>query len=143
MNKIILIGRLTRDPETRYSTTGNGEQMAISHYCLAVDRPGRTEGQQNADFIDVVAFGKNGEFAEKYLRQGVKVAVEGRVQTGSYTDKDGTKRKSWDVVVERHEFCEKKGAQQPQDQQPTPQEAPVDGFMNIPEDIENDLPFKG
>lgn len=98
MNKAMLIGRLTRDPEVRYTP----EQTAIAHYTLAVDR--KVKGE--TDFIGCVAFGKNGEFAEKYLKQGMKIAITGRIQTGSYTNKDGKKVYTTDVVVEEHEFME-------------------------------------
>ena len=112
MNKVILMGRLTRYPEVRYT---QGEQpMAIARYSLAVDRRfarNNQEGQQTADFISCVAFGKNGEFAEKYLHKGTKIVVEGRIQTGSYTNKDGVKVYTTDVVVESQEFAESKNAQ--------------------------------
>lgn len=136
MNKVILLGRLTRDPEVRYSQNGD-QQMAIARYTLAVDRRGlKKEGQQTADFISCVAFGKNGEFAEKYLKQGTKIAVSGRIQTGSYTNKDGQKVYTTDVVVEEQEFAESKGSGQ------TTAPSPSDGFMDIPADIEDSLPFK-
>lgn len=106
MNRVCLIGRLTKNPEVRY-TQGN-EPMAIARYTLAVDRRGKRDGEANADFISCVAFGKNGEFAEKYLHQGMKVAVEGRIQTGNYTNGTGQKIYTIDVVVEAHDFCEKK-----------------------------------
>lgn len=132
MNKVILLGRLTRDPDVRYSQTQSGENMCIARYTLAVDRRGKDAG---ADFISCVALGKNGEFAEKYLKQGTKIAVTGRLQTGSYTNKDGQKVYTTDVVVEEHDFAESKGSQ------PAPQ--PEDnGFIKVPEGIENDLPFK-
>lgn len=146
MNKVILMGRLTRDPEVRYT---QGEQpMAIARYSLAVDRRfarNSQEGQQTADFISCVAFGKNGEFAEKYLHKGTKIVVEGRIQTGSYTNKDGVKVYTTDVVVESQEFAESKNAQSgnggseggyANSQQPQAD----DGFMNIPDGIE-ELPF--
>lgn len=146
MNKVILMGRLTRDPEVRYT---QGEQpMAIARYSLAVDRRfarNNQEGQQTADFISCVAFGKNGEFAEKYLHKGTKIVVEGRIQTGSYTNKDGVKVYTTDVVVESQEFAESKNAQSgnggseggyANSQQPQAD----DGFMNIPDGIE-ELPF--
>lgn len=103
MNKVILMGRLTKDPETRYS----GE-LAISRYSIAVDRRIKREKEPTADFIDCVAFGKNGEFAEKYLKKGTKILVTGRIQTGSYTDKNGKKVYTTDIVVEDHEFAESK-----------------------------------
>ena len=133
MNKVILIGRLTRDAETRYS----GE-TAVSRYSLAVDRKYKREGEQTADFINCVAFGKNGEFAEKYLKKGMKIAVTGRIQTGSYTDKDGKKVYTTDVIVEEHEFCESKGSNE---NNPAPQATDADGFMSIPDGIDEELPF--
>lgn len=131
LNKAILIGRLTRDPDVRYSNI-DGDQLCIARYTLAVDRIKRGE----TDFISCVAFGKNGEFAEKYLKQGMKIAIEGRIQTGSYTDKDGKKVYTTDVVVEAHEFCEKKGTENPPAKN-------NDEYMNIPDGINDDLPFKG
>ena len=114
MNKVILMGRLTRDPEVRYSNSQTGDQMAIARYTLAVDRRfARRNGgdnQQTADFITCVAFGRQGEFAEKYLKQGTKIAVTGRIQTGSYTNKEGQKVYTTEVVVEEQEFAESKGA---------------------------------
>ena len=135
MNKVVLLGRLTKDPEVRY-TQGN-EPMAVARYSLAVDRQGKKdENKQNADFISCVAFGKRGEFAEKYLHKGTKIVVCGRLQTGSYTAQDGTKRYTTDVVVDEHYFCGTKG---------TTCEAPAtdeDGFMSIPDGLEDDgLPF--
>lgn len=132
MNKVILMGRLTADPEVRYS----GE-MAIARYTLAVDRKYKKEGESTADFIGCVAFGKNGEFAEKYLRKGMKIAVTGRIQTGSYTDKEGRKVYTTDVVVEEHEFCESKGQAE---ERPRPS-TDADGFMNVPDTFEDELPF--
>lgn len=132
MNKVQLIGRLTAEPEVRYS---NGEnQMCVARYRLAVDR--RKSGENETDFISCVAFGKNGEFAEKYLSKGMKVAIAGRIQTGSYTNKDGQKVYTTDVVVEEHEFCESKGkASAPSDQ------GGSDGFVSIPDGIDEQLPF--
>ena len=136
MNKVILMGRLTRNPDVRYSQN-NDQQMCIARYTLAVDRRGKDAG---ADFISCVAFGKNGEFAEKYLKQGTKIAVSGRIQTGSYTNKDGQKVYTTDVVAEEQEFAESKGSE---GGQKTPAEVPAsDGFISVPEGIENDLPFK-
>lgn len=131
MNKVILMGRLTRDPEVRYSQGEN--PVAIARYSLAVNRSYKSD--QTADFINCVAFGSNGAFAEKYLRKGVKIAIEGHIQTGSYTNKDGAKVYTTEVVVERHEFAESKGTQEG-----APQPADDDGFMNIPDGIE-ELPF--
>ena len=133
MNKVILIGRLTKDAETRYS----GE-TAVARYSLAVDRKYKKEGEQTADFINCVAFGKNGEFAEKYLHKGMKIAVTGRIQTGSYKDKDGKTVYTTDIVVEEHEFCESKGAKE----NDVPTFKPnADGFIEIPDGIEDELPF--
>lgn len=139
MNKIILMGRLTRDPEVRYS---QGEKpMAIARYTLAVDRKFKRDGEPNADFINCIAFGKNGEFAEKYLHKGIKILAEGRWQTGSYTNKDGQKVYTNDCVVENCEFAESKNANQSERLQATPQNnVDSDGFMQIPDNME-DLPF--
>lgn len=148
MNKVILMGRPTRDPEVRYSQTQSGEQMAIARYTLAVDRRYKRDGEQTADFISCVAFGKSAEFAEKYLKQGTKIAISGRIQTGSYTNKDGNKVYTTDVVVEEQEFAESKAAsgQSAPSGAPNPANAAgpasPNGFMNIPEGIEGDLPFK-
>ena len=147
MNKVILMGRLTRDPEVRYSQAA--EPLAIARYTLAVDRRRNRNASgddQTADFISCVAFGKNGEFAEKYLKQGTKIVITGRIQTGSYTNKDGNKVYTTEVVVEEHEFAESKrdgnGSSHPA-QQPTPADASADGFMDIPTGLTgNDLPFK-
>ncbi len=141
MNKVILMGRLTRDPDVRYSQGDNS--MAIARYTLAVDRRMRrdSQDQQTADFIGCVAFGKQGEFAEKYLHQGTKIAVEGRIQTGSYTNKDGQKVYTTDIVVENHEFCESRNSAASSNNGNSNQ-SHDDGFMNIPDGIEDDgLPF--
>ena len=145
MNKVILMGRLVRDPEVRYSQGENS--MAIARYTLAVDRRGRNSGDDNtADFIGCVAFGKSGEFAEKYFRKGTKIVVEGRIQTGSYTNKDGVKVYTTDVVVEQQEFAESKNASGGDggfsggSYRPEPSGA-GDGFMNIPDGIDEELPF--
>lgn len=138
MNKVIMIGRLTRDPEVRYSQ-GNQQPVAIARYSVAVDRKFKQAGQPEADFINCIAFGKLGEFAEKYLHKGTKIAVVGRIQTGSYTNKDGNKVYTTDVVVEEQEFCESK-SQQSNNQQQTPPSVGTD-FMKIPDGIENELPF--
>ena len=147
MNKVILMGRLTRDPEVRYSQGENA--MAVARYTLAVDRRqsrNNQNGDQTADFIQCVAFGRSGEFAEKYFRKGLKVVVTGRIQTGSYTNKDGQRVYTTDVVVEDQEFAESKAASQnngggfvPADR-PSPSDA-GDGFMNIPDGIDEELPF--
>ena len=143
MNKVILMGRLTRDPEVRYS---QGESStAVARYTLAVDRRFKKEGEQSADFIGCVAFGKQAEFAEKYLHQGTKIAITGRIQTGSYTNKDGQRVYTTDVVVEEQEFAESKAAGQNSQQQnsrPEPSAAvDNDGFMQIPDGIDEELPF--
>lgn len=143
MNKVILMGRLTRDPEIRY--TQASEPLAIARYTLAVDRrfqrKDNSGNEQNADFISCIAFGKNAEFAEKYLKQGTKIAITGRIQTGSYTNKDGNKVYTTDVVVEEQEFCESRQGGNTQDSpKPMPDDA---GFMDIPTGLTgNDLPFK-
>ncbi|WP_455716707.1 single-stranded DNA-binding protein [Anaerosporobacter sp.] len=145
MNKVILMGRLTRDPEVRYSQ-GEGS-LAIARYTLAVDRRFKRDGdQQTADFISCVSFGKTAEFAEKYYRQGTKVLVTGRIQTGSYTNKDGQKVYTTEVVVEEQEFAESKAAAGEsggfsQAARPEPSQAIGDGFMNIPDGIDEELPF--
>lgn len=148
MNKVILMGRLTRDPEVRYSQ-GN-EPMAIARYTLAVDRRfSRNQDEQGADFINCVAFARNGEFAEKYLHKGTKILVEGRIQTGSYTNKEGQKVYTTEVVVENSEFAESKNGGGASSEIPSSGNygAPVvsqgagDGFMNVPDGIEEELPF--
>ncbi|MBE5924714.1 MAG: single-stranded DNA-binding protein [Lachnospiraceae bacterium] len=145
MNKVILMGRLTRDPEVRYSQGENN--LAIARYTLAVDRRFQRNSDQSADFISCVAFGKAGEFAEKWFKQGTKVAITGRIQTGSYTNKDGVKVYTTEVVVEDQEFAESKNAASangvPQDApHPTPSAASGEGFMSIPDGIEDELPFE-
>lgn len=143
MNKVILMGRLTRDPEVRYS---QGEKStAVARFTLAVDRRFKREGEQSADFIGCISFGKSAEFAEKYLRQGTKVLISGRIQTGSYTNKDGNKVYTTDVVVEEQEFAESKNSSGGNNatgntsQQHTSSSG--DGFMNIPDGIDEELPF--
>ena len=147
MNKVILMGRLTRDPEIRYSQ--GAEPLCIARYTLAVDRRGRTSqgnNEQTADFISCVAFGRSGEFAEKYLKQGTKIVITGRIQTGSYTNQEGRKVYTTEVVVEDQEFAESKASASNSNgdnySRPVPSSANADGFMSIPEGIENDLPFK-
>ena len=167
MNKVILMGRLTKDPEVRQSQ--GAEPVTIARYTLAVNRRGRKqEGQQQADFISCVAFGKAGEFAEKYLHKGTKICVSGRIQTGSYTRQDGTKAYTTDVVIEEQEFAESKadsgraamddqmaaqysgqGSQQAAGRmgqqdgagQQGSIENTMEGFMNIPDGIDEELPF--
>lgn len=146
MNRVILMGRLTRDPEVRYSQGDNS--MAIARYTLAVDRRfNRNNSEENnTDFIGCVAFGRSAEFAEKYLRKGTKLLVTGRIQTGSYTNKEGNKVYTTDVVVEDQEFAESKNASSQEGgySAPVRNDAPApagDGFMNIPDGIEEELPF--
>lgn len=143
MNRVILMGRLTRDPDITYAQ--GAEVMCIARYTLAVDRRGKKqEGQPTADFISCVAFRNNAEFAEKYLRQGTKVVVEGHIQTGSYTNKDGQKVYTTDVVIDSQEFAESKPSQENAEWKAPSRPAPSasgDGFMNIPEGIDEELPF--
>ena len=146
MNKVILMGRLTRDPEVRYSQGENA--TAVARYTLAVDRRyNRNNDEQSADFISCVAFGRNGEFAEKYLRKGTKIAATGRIQTGSYTNKDGVRVYTTEVVIEEQEFAESKNSSSAGNggftggnYAPAMQDA-GDGFMNIPDGIDEELPF--
>ncbi len=139
MNKVILIGRLTRDPNITYAQRDNS---AIARFSLAVDRRVKREGDTNADFISCVAFGKTAEFAERYLRQGTKIAMEGRIQTGSYTNKEGQKIYTTDVIVDQMEFAESKNSQNGGSSQSRPQPSGTDsGFMNIPDGIDEELPF--
>lgn len=141
MNKVILSGRLTRDAEVRYSQGENA--MAVARFTLAVDRKNKKEGaEQTADFISCVAFGKTAEVIEKYCKQGTKMYVEGRWQTGSYTNKDNVKVYTNDCVVENFEFAESKAASEGNSSRPTPANAAGDGFMNIPDGVEDEgLPF--
>lgn len=149
MNKAILVGRFTRDPEVRY--TQGADSTAVARFTLAVDRrfsrKNADSDEQNADFIRCVAFGKTAEFAEKYLHQGTKVILEGRIQTGSYTNKDGQKVYTTDVVAENLEFAESKnasggsGTSAPAAKPSAPAQN-NDGFMNIPDGVEDEgLPF--
>ena len=132
MNKVILVGRLTKDPDVRYTQGQN--PTAVARFTLAVDRRFKTEGGQTADFPSCVAFGKTAEFIEKYFHKGMKIAVDGRIQTGDYTDKDGVKHYTTDVVAEAVEFAESKKA----DNNPPAQN---NDFVNIPEGIDAELPF--
>lgn len=137
MNKAIIMGRLTRDPEIRISQAAQSEDLKIVRYTLAVDRPKKQEGQQNADFISCVGFGHAAEFAEKYLHQGTKILASGRIQTGSYTNKEGVKVYTTEIVLESQEFAESKKAGENQETGG----ADADGFMQV--DTNNDdLPFK-
>lgn len=141
MNKVILMGRLTREPDVRYSQNVDGS-IAIARYTLAVNRRHGKDQEQTADFISCVAFGKAGEFAEKYLHQGTKIAVTGRIQTGSYTNKDGQKVYTTDVVVEDHEFAESKSAATNTPSRPEPGQMLGDGYMAIPDGVDDEgLPF--
>lgn len=165
MNKVELMGRLTRYPDIRYYDNQEGTQICVARYTLAVDRRMARrdqEGQQTADFISCIAFGKAGEFAEKYLQQGTKIAITGRIQTGSYTNKDGQKVYTTDVIIEEQEFAESKDSGQDQQQgqpQPQPQQnsrarqnkgqqsggygqSYSGGFMDIPPGFEDQLPFR-
>lgn len=146
MNKVILMGRLTRDPDVRYTTEEN--PLAIARYTLAVDRRFHKDGEATADFISCVVFGRAAEFAEKYFRQGLKITISGRIQTGSYTNREGQKVYTTEIVVEEQEFAESKSsgdngaACYPPKQTPPPAPADgADGFMNIPDGIEEELPF--
>lgn len=139
MNKVILMGRLTADPELRYSS--GDKQTAVARYQLAVDRRYKRDGEEIVDFIRCVTFGKNAEFTEKYLRKGMKMLITGRIQTGSYTNQEGKKVYTTDIIVEEQEFAESKSANNKNAD--AGQGAPSgDGFMNIPEGIEEELPFK-
>ncbi len=150
MNKVVLCGRLTRDPDVRYSQ--GAEPLCIARYTLAVDRrrSRNDQNEQSADFISIVSFGKTAEFAEKYYRKGTKVIVSGRIQTGSYTNRDGVKVYTTEVVVEEQEFAESKGSSSGNGgnsygsdfggNSPAPTAA-GDGFMNIPDGIDEELPF--
>ena len=150
MNKVILMGRLTRDPEVRYSQ-GADSSMAIARFSLAVDRRGRRNNgsdEQQADFLNCVAFGRQGEFVEKYLHKGTKIVLSGRIQTGSYTNKDGQKVYTTDIVAEDIEFAESKSSQGGNSNYSdnsgsgyAPQGSTDGGFMNIPDGVEDDLPF--
>lgn len=134
MNRVTLIGRITKNPDVRYSQGENS--TAVARYTLAVDRKFKKDGEPTADFISCVAFGKTGEFAEKYLKKGTKIAVIGHIQTGSYTNKDGNKVYTTDVIVDEHEFVESKNASAS-----TGSVEAEGGFMDIPEGYEESLPF--
>ena len=152
MNKVILMGRLTRDPDVRYSSGENA--LAIARYTLAVDRRFKRDGEATADFISCVAFGRPAEFAEKYFRQGIRITISGRIQTGSYTNRDGQKVYTTEVVIEEQEFAESKSASDNASANYTalagaessaapaaPSAASADGFLNIPDGIDEELPF--
>lgn len=144
MNIAVLVGRLTADPETRRSTDGKG----VTRYTLAVDRRFKREGEASADFIPCVAFGQAADFAEKYFRKGMRVSVQGHIQTGSYTNREGRKVYTTDVIVDQHEFAQSKAENgteataRPQErQEPQYGAADEDGFMHVPDGIEEELPF--
>lgn len=139
MNKVILMGRLTRDPEVRY--TQGTTSMAVANYTLAVDRRFKKDGEASADFIRCVTFGKSAEFAEKYFRQGTKLVICGHIQTGSYTDKDGRKVYTTDVIVDEQEFAESRRAQEQENPDTHTANVDKDGFMEIPDGIDGELPF--
>ena len=143
MNKWVGVGRLVRDPEIRYSQGDNA--TAVARYTVAVDRRFKRDGEPTADFISCVVFGKSAEFAEKYFHQGLRVAISGRIQTGSYTNKDGVKVYTTEVIVEEQEFAESRAeseANKASNQQATPANVGSgDGFMNVPDDIPEELPF--
>ena len=141
MNKWIGIGRLTRDPEIRYSQ--GDKPTATARYDLAVNRTFKdADGNYGVDYIHCVAFGRNAEFAEKWLKKGTQIAVEGHIQTGSYTNKDGAKVYTTDIVVEKHEFTGSKSDNQQNNSSPAPSPSGDDGFMNIPDNIGDELPFQ-
>lgn len=156
MNKAILVGRLTRDPEVRYSQ-GEGA-TAVARYTLAVDRRFKRDNEPTADFIPCVVFGRSAEFAEKYFRQGMRVSISGRIQTGSYTNKDGVRVYTTEVIVEEQEFAESRAEREANGSSynnnsynnnsyrqaapsPSPSMDAGDGFMNIPDGIDEELPF--
>lgn len=145
MNKVILLGRLARDPETRYG--GANDSMAVCRYTLAVDKKFKKDGEATADFINCISFGKIAEFAEKYFTKGLRVAVSGRIQTGSYTNRDGQKIYTTDVVVDEHEIAQSRSeASNQQESNRQPEISPYgedkdNGFMNIPDGIDDELPF--
>lgn len=135
MNHTVLMGRLTKDPEIRAAQSG----LVIASYTLAVDRRFKREGEPTADFIPVKAFGKQGEFVEKYLKKGMKIAITGRIETGSFTGKDGNRVYTWNVIADNHEFVESKSASEEHKEEPRREAAPASEWMNVPEG--EDLPF--
>ena len=152
MNKVVLVGRLTRDPEVRYSQGDSA--TAVARYTAAVDRRFKRDNEPTADFIPCVVFGRSAEFAEKYFRQGMRVSVSGRIQTGSYTNKDGVRVYTTEVIVEEQEFAESRAESEANRGSFQYNNAPVnhapasapsmdagDGFMNIPDGIDEELPF--
>lgn len=142
MNKIIIMGRLTRDPDIRYTQGEN--QTAIARFSLAVDRRWKREGEPDADFFNCTAFGRQAEFVEKYLKKGTKIAITGRIQNDNYTDRNGQKVYSVQIMVEEMEFAESKSKNVEAGQQDRSSERPSyegNGFMTIPEGTEDELPF--
>lgn len=140
MNKVVLMGRLTRDPEVRYIEGDN--PTTIARYTLAVDRKFKRDGEPTADFIRCIVFGKAAEFTEKYLQRGIKVVISGRIQTGSYTNKEGVKVYTTDIVVEEQDFAESKAvSEQNRESYNSGEQAGSDGFINVPEGLEEELPF--
>lgn len=147
MNKVIMMGRLTRDPEVRYSQ--GASQTAIARFSLAVDRRWKREGEPDADFFNCTVFGRQADFVEKYLRQGTKVVITGRIQNDNYTNKEGQKVYSVQIIVDEIEFAESKNAAASNagapayqaDSRPSPSQAAGDGFMSIPDGAEEELPF--
>lgn len=140
MNRVILMGRLTRDPEVRYTNVENS--MAVARYTLAVDRGIKKQAEQSADFIQCVAFSKAAEFAEKYFRQGMRVLVSGRLQTGNYTNREGQKVYTTDVILDSQEFADSKGESAGGGSKKQEANVDEDGFMNIPDGVDDEgLPF--
>ena len=143
MNKVIMMGRLTRDPEVRYSQ--GVSQIAIARFSLAVDRRWKREGEPDADFFNCTVFGKQADFVEKYLRQGIKIIVAGRIQNDNYTNKEGQKVYAVQIIVDEIEFAESKNAAATNgavmQNTPSPSQAAGDGFMSIPGGAEEELPF--
>ena len=143
MNKVIMMGRLTRDPEVRYSQ--GVSQIAIARFSLAVDRRWKREGEPDADFFNCTVFGKQADFVEKYLRQGIKIIVAGRIQNDNYTNKEGQKVYAVQIIVDEIEFAESKNAAATNgavmQNTPSPSQAAGDGFMSIPDGAEEELPF--
>lgn len=142
MNKVILMGRLTRDPDVRYTQGENAK--CVARYTLAVNRRFRKDGEQDADFINCVAFGRQGEFTEKYLKQGTKIVISGRIQTGSYTNREGTRVYTTDVVVEEQDFAESKSSEGPNNHKKSesdPSKEASEGFMSLPPWYEDEMPF--
>ena len=137
MNKVILVGRLTRDPEIRYSQ--GEDSMAVGRYTIAINRRVKPDQEQTTDFLRCIVFGRSAEFAEKYFRQGMRIAVSGRIQTGSYTNKDGVRVYTTEVVVEEQEFAESKAEAEGRPFHESTTDA--DGFMNVPDGLDEELPF--